>query len=416
MTALRAFVRSRWLITFLGTALLAVLVWFFGPLLAVLDGWAVRLAIIAAMLVLWAGINLALDIRRMRRDAALITGLTEPPPPDPAARVSAEEAAALEDKLRAALALLRRARGTPGYLYEQPWYVIIGPPGAGKTTALLNAGLHFPLAAEMGQSAVAGVGGTRLCDWWFTEDAVLIDTAGRYTTHDSDAVVDRAGWEAFLDLLKRTRPRQPLNGVMVAIALGDIAAADPQERLAHARAIRRRVKELEDRLRVRLPVYAVFTKADLVAGFSEFFDDLDRDKRAQVWGATFPLAQNEAGTVSAAAPEFHALIERLNSRLFDRLQAERSPDRRTQIAGFPAQFASLEDPLVEFLREAFGGSRLDPAPMLRGFYFTSGTQEGTPFDRLTGFLARSFGIDQRGAAILRPKQGAATFSPALSRR
>ena len=96
-------------------------------------------------------------------------------------------------KLTTALALLKKARGTRGYLYEQPWYVIIGPPGAGKTTALLNAGLTFPLAAEMGQGAVAGVGGTRMCDWWFTENAVLIDTAGRYTTQDSDAAVDRAG-------------------------------------------------------------------------------------------------------------------------------------------------------------------------------------------------------------------------------
>ena len=86
-----------------------------------------------------------------------------------------------------ALSLLKRARGTRGYLYEQPWYAIIGPPGAGKTTALLNSGLKFPLAAEMGQGAVAGVGGTRLCDWWFTENAVLIDTAGRYTTQDSNA-------------------------------------------------------------------------------------------------------------------------------------------------------------------------------------------------------------------------------------
>jgi len=149
--------------------------------------------------------------------------------------------------------------------------------------------LRFPLAAEMGQSPVAGVGGTRMCEWWFTEDAVLIDTAGRYTTQDSDAAVDRAGWEGFLDLLKRTRVRQPLNGVIVAISLTEIAAAPREERLAHARAIRRRIKEIGDRLAVRLPVYAVFTKADLLAGFTEFFDDLDREKRGQVWGATFPL-------------------------------------------------------------------------------------------------------------------------------
>lgn len=408
MTGLRAVLVARWFISFVGTALLALLLWFFGPFVPALEGWGIRLAIIIAMLAVWAGVNLALDLRHARRDAALAGGVTQTVV-DPAAFASAEEAAALQDRLATALALLKRARGTAGYLYEQPWYAIIGPPGAGKTTALLNAGLRFPLAAEMGQGAVAGVGGTRLCDWWFTEDAVLIDTAGRYTTQDSDAAVDRAGWGVFLDLLKRTRTRQPLNGVIVAIALTEIGAAAREERLAHAHAIRRRIKEIEERLAAHLPVYAIFTKADLVAGFTEFFDDLDREKRAQVWGATFPLAQQEAGAAGGFAAEFHALIERLNSRLFDRLQTERSPDRRALIAGFPVQFASLEAPLAEFLQEAFGGSRLDPAPMLRGVYFSSGIQEGTPFDRLTGLLARSFGIDQRRAPTLRPEEGRSYF-------
>ncbi len=103
------------------------------------------------------------------------------------------------------------------------------------------------------------------------------------------------------------------------------------------------------------------------------------------------------------------LVERLNQRLLDRLQAERSPDRRTMIAGFPAQVASLAAPLGEFLTEAFGGSRLDPAPVLRGAYLTSGTQEGTPIDRLTGAMARSFGIDAQRAPSLRPEQGRSYF-------
>jgi type VI secretion system protein ImpL len=408
MTAALVFLRSRWFLSFVGTVLLALLLWLFGPLWSALEGWGVRLALVVLMLAIWVGVNLLLDFRRRRRDAALTAGLAAAPP-DLAATAAAEEAAALQDRLATALALLKKARGTKGYLYEQPWYAIIGPPGAGKTTALLNAGLRFPLAGELGQGAVAGVGGTRLCDWWFAEDAVLIDTAGRYTTQDSDAAVDRAGWEAFLDLLKRTRERQPLNGVIVAIAIADIAGAPREERLAHARAVRRRVRELDEKLGVRLPVYALFTKADLIAGFTEFFDDLDRDRRAQVWGATFPLAQAEAGPVAGFAVELQALVEHLNSRLFDRLQAERSPDRRALIAGFPAQVASLEQPLAEFLQEAFGGSRLDPAPMLRGFYLTSGTQEGTPIDRLTGLLARSFGIDQRLAPSLRPEQGRSYF-------
>jgi type VI secretion system protein ImpL len=200
-----------------------------------------------------------------------------------------------------------------------------------------------------------------------------------------------------------------LNGVLVAIALSDIAAAPAAERLAHARAVRRRVKELYDQLGVRVPVYAVFTKADLIAGFTEFFDDLDRERRGQVWGATFPLHKTEAGTAGLFGGEFRLLVERLNQRLFDRLQTERSPERRTLIAGFPAQVASLAAPLGEFLTEAFGGSRLDPAPVLRGAYLTSGTQEGTPIDRLTGAMARSFGIDSQRAASLRPEQGRSYF-------
>ena len=47
--------------------------------------------------------------------------------------------------------------------------------------------------------------------------------------------------------------------------------------------------------------------------------------------------------------------------------------------------------------------------MLRGVYLTSGTQEGTPIDRLTGVMARAFGLDQRRAASLRPEQGRSYF-------
>src|SRR5262249_61315792 len=215
-----------------------------------------RLAIVLALALAWAATNLVLDLLRRRREQKLEKGVAESAAeaPDDGAR---EEALALGERMTKALALLKKARGTRGYLYEQPWYVIIGPPGAGKTTALLNAGLRFPLAAEMGQGAVAGVGGTRLCDWWFTEDAVLIDTAGRYTTQDSDAAVDRAGWEAFLDLLKRTRARQPLNGVIVAIALTEIGDAHPGVGDAHTRAVRLGIEKRREKVSVPLPVYDV---------------------------------------------------------------------------------------------------------------------------------------------------------------
>jgi type VI secretion system protein ImpL len=404
---------SRWFLSLLGVALLALLVWWFGPFLALLEGVIVRAAVIAVMVLVWAGANLLLDLRRRRRDNALVAGVAAAEP-DQSALASAEEEAAMRQKLVSALTMLKKASGTRGYLYEQPWYAIIGPPGTGKTTALLNAGLSFPLASEMGQK-VGGFGGTRMCDWWFTDNAVLIDTAGRYTTQE-DTAVDKAGWNAFLSLLRRTRTRQPLNGLIVVFALQDarqpdssIGGSTPAQRSSHAATIRRRIKDAYEQLGVRVPVYALFTKVDLVEGFTDFFGDLDREKLGQVWGTTFPLADSKAGAAAAFSGEYALLIERLNERLLDRLQAERGPDRRTLIAGFPAQMASLQTPLTDFINEAFGTSRLDAAPMLRGVYFTSGTQEGTPIDRLTASMARSFGIDQMRAASLTPERGRSYF-------
>ncbi|MEM9461779.1 MAG: type VI secretion system membrane subunit TssM, partial [Myxococcota bacterium] len=55
-------------------------------------------------------------------------------------------------------------------LYALPWYMIIGPPGSGKSTALRNSGLRFPYLSKNG-GGVQGVGGTRNCQWWMTNDA-----------------------------------------------------------------------------------------------------------------------------------------------------------------------------------------------------------------------------------------------------
>lgn len=396
--------RSRWVRTFLVVLVLCVLIWFCGPLLGIgqlhpLETEIVRVIAIAALLVLWLVSNLIHVIKENRRDAALAAGAAESVA-SPGETASAEEVALLSDRLRDALQALKRSKiggGSRKHLASMPWYMIIGPPGAGKTTALIHSGLKFPLADERGPQALAGTGGTRNCDWWFTDDAVLIDTAGRYTTQDSQAAVDAAAWVGFLRLLKKHRRRQPLNGVLIAISLSDLSTLTEDERLTHARAVRRRVRELQDELGVRLPVYVLFTKIDLMVGFVEFFDNLGKEDREQVWGMTLPLddGRDEGGVVARFTGEFDLLLARLNDRMLERVHQETDIQRRRLIYGFPQQVASLRDVAAEFLTEAFRPSRLEARALLRGVYFTSGTQNGTPIDRLLGTMAAEFGLPQR---------------------
>jgi type VI secretion system protein ImpL len=324
------------------------------------------------------------------------------PAPDPAKAASEEELQALRERFDAALTALKgseiRRRLGGRWVYQLPWYLLIGPPGCGKTTALINSGLRFPLAERLGQNAVQGVGGTRNCDWWFTDEAVLIDTAGRYTTQDSYEQVDSAAWQGFLALLKKHRPRRPINGVLVAVSLADLMQQGQTERAAQARAIRQRVQELCKTFGIAIPVYLVFMKADLIAGFMEFFADLNKEGREQVWGLTFRYDPDQpAATALASFPkEREALAERLDQRLLTRMEDEREPGKRALVFSFPRQFNALAETLEQFVQDAFAPSRFEIHPLWRGVYFTSGTQTGTPIDRVLGAFADNFGFARRG--------------------
>ncbi len=408
--------RKPWIPTLLALALLAILIWFWAPLLDA--GSALRWMLIALLMTLsaaWFAARLWLARRRHR---ALMDGIAPQAdiPLDPAAA----DLAALGQRMRAALAVLRTAN--PGwrmrgrYLYELPWYVFVGAPGSGKTTALTRSGLEFPLAEALGPEAIGGIGGTRHCDWWFTDEAVLLDTAGRYTTQDSQLEVDRAAWSGFLGLLRKHRPRRPINGAIVTISVSDLLLQPRAAREAQARAVRARIQELQERLGLAFPVYVIVTKSDLLAGFTEFFEPLGREERAQVWGMTFSLADSGAPARALAAfpAEFRALETQLQVRLLERMQQERDLGRRALIHGFPRQFAALEEALASFLQAVFSANRFEQPALLRGVYFTSGTQEGRPIDRVMSSLAASFGMQGR-ALPPRPESGRSYFLTRLMR-
>jgi type VI secretion system protein ImpL len=398
----------RWVVPVLGLIALSLIIWFVGPLLDVLVPEGRRWALIALLVVTWIVWRIFRIAQARRHAANVMKSLAAETAPDPSSVATAEELATLRQRMDDALKLLEKARlggDERRNLYELPWYVIIGPPGSGKTTALINSGLHFPLAAQMGSGPIRGVGGTRNCDWWFTDQAVLLDTAGRYTTQDSHAQVDKAAWLGFLDLLKTQRSRRPVDGAFIAISLSDLLLGSEAERVAHAAAIRARIQELYSQLGVRFPIYVMLTKLDLVPGFMEFFDALSKEERAQVWGMTFALddgkqkdGKHTDGPLAHFLSEFALLEERLSARLVERLQQERDPARRDLIYGFLQQFGALKETLKTFLDGVFKPNAFEDRALLRGVYFTSGTQEGSPIDRMIGAMAQSMNLDRQHLA------------------
>ena len=373
---------GNWWVLSVGTALLLSIVVFLvcGPLIAsalFLRWWLIGLV--------WLGFAGAVGWRLWRRrkaDAALTEAIAKP---------ADLEGEAMAAKMRAALDRVKS--DGKGALYAKPWYVIIGPPGSGKTTLIQKSGLRL-----LNDEAAAGVGGTRNCDWWFADEAVLIDTAGRYTSQDSSADADAQGWRKFLGTLKKARPLQPLNGVIVAIGLDELGKANAEALDKHVVTLRARIAELSRELGLELPVYVLFTKADLLVGFTEFFDDLSVEGRRSVVGHTLTFGPDRP-TMASLAAGYDDAVQALADRLPSRLQAEGDPIRRGAAFTVPARFIDLRSRLIRLLDGVFGsGASATPhaaAARLRGFYFTSGVQQGTPFDRLLGNLSNAIGQGQR---------------------
>ncbi len=400
----------RALVRLIAFALIAVFIWNAGPYFAFgsirpLESETSRYIAIGLIVVLWLLSGVVRWLRATRATDKLVGAIVAARPEKE--RPSAE-AAKLRERFEEAVAGLKQRGGRS--LYDLPWYVFIGAPGSGKTTALINSGLRFPLEQRVGKGAVRGVGGTRNCDWWFTDEAVFLDTAGRYTTQDSDQSSDSEGWREFLALLRTYRVRRPLNGVILTISSQDLLTQSEGEREGYVEAARRRLQELTDELRVQLPVYVMVTKCDMVPGFTDYFDDLSQEGRAQVWGVTFPYDQ----TLNGAAPgaiggEFDALMRRLNERVFERVEQERGGRRRAAVFAFPQQMAALRDLIAAFVTDVFAASRADQQLLLRGVYLTSGTQDGTQIDRLLGALSRRFGVAADAVAAPAAGKGKAYF-------
>lgn len=399
---------SRLLWGFLGITAFSALIWIAGPLLSIndihwLESSINRQIAIGLCYFLWILFQLIPQLYRAWFNNKLLNNLQQ-------FSVEHAEQAAAEELLSAlfseAATLLKkthfpgqrqkRQRGwlqrfSSQYLYQLPWYIIVGAPGAGKTTALINSGLEFPLGETLGRSALRGVGGTRHCDWWFTNEAVLLDTAGRYTLQESQRARDASEWQAFIQLLKRYRARQPINGVIMTISVADLLSDSADVRIAQAKSLRSRMAELHQQTGIHFPVYVMVTKTDLLKGFMSYNGTLDKSQRDRIWGFTFPWSADSASEVSTAAlfdQQFRELSLRLQNDLSVKMAKENDLTQRADCFLFPQEFASLRPLLAEYLDIVFKPEKGEMPWAARGLFFTSGTQEGLPFDRIMGELTR----------------------------
>jgi len=256
-------------------------------------------------------------------------------------------------------------------LYQLPWILLIGEPRSGKTTTLAESGLDF----FMGKGAVPGAGGTVNCDWWFTSEAVIVDTAGRFTM-PVDSAPDSKEWQAFLHLLTKHRPLCPINGVIVTIPADSLLRDPSKEIQDKAYKIREKLQELSTVLKVEFPIYIMISKLDLVHGFAEFCDSLSTRERAQVLGWNRKKIAAISFDAREFSNEFDHLINRFRYWSFRRLKEMKPGVDSDGVYAFPSQFEQIRENLGRYLGLIFAEDPYHTPFLWRGCFFSSGLQEG----------------------------------------
>ncbi|MDE9552833.1 type VI secretion system membrane subunit TssM [Xenorhabdus bovienii] len=393
LSAIVAIFTSRLMWSFLGITAISSIIWFIGPMTSIgntvpLESSTVRIIIIATLYFVWLFIQLASHLYQVWLNKKLSAPLNRGN--DEGEQLRNSQYSPLSEHFSDALRLLKNAyfygseiqykpKWKPffdrRYRYQLPWYVLIGAPNSGKTTLLANSGLHFPLSDHFETLSSNEIKETDNCHWWFTNQAVLLDTPGRYTTQDTRHEQDAREWKCFVNLLKKYRTRQPLNGVILTISVADLLNPSKKVRDQHAYLLRRRLSELQAQFKIQFPIYVIITKIDLLKGFGAYFAHFDKTQRDQIWGFNFPWNKTGWDLKDIFAQQYGLLQTRLNAGLSHILLHLNDLQQCAESYLFPQEFAALQPLIAQHLEIAFAKSGFDIPYSPRGLYFTSGVQE-----------------------------------------
>lgn|GEM_PF-4504926 len=298
----------------------------------------------------------------------------------------ADSGIVLKQEFRAAVKKLKKTRlgGKKGAAMKSlPWYLVVGPGDGGKTTALVQLGLES-LGGRV--DAIDKVEPTPLCEWWYSDTALFLDTAGRY---GSDASEEKE-WKSLLRFVRKYRRDRPLNGIVVALNLAEVLISDEEKKAQLAKVLRNRIDQAVSETGLALPVYILFTKCDRLTGFNDYFGDLKAEGRDEILGFTFGLELGKEDIEKSLDMEFKHLNEELRTRGLRRLAGTKWGQFLPTLQ-FPLQFESASLYLKPFVNQIFAPSTFQEAPPLRGVYFCSGAQTGY---QLQGLAQAALGITE----------------------
>lgn len=261
-----------------------------------------------------------------------------------------------------ALNFLKSSLGR-NYKYKLPWYLIIGTEGSGKTS-LMNGFTHDEIYDDDDESP---------CTWWFLKNGVVLDIKGDIFLPKAGFDADEKNWNVLLNMLSRYRSTKPLNGIILTIPATELYGKsklpleDIKKRALYAA---RKLNFAQNYLGMKLPVYVVITKTDVVPGFQSFCSEIPVRNRMNMLGWSNPYSISFAYNSKIFDEGFNAFENNLNDLRIEILSEGSTKTIKDGIFVFPSELLTIKESLKLYIDSIFRSSSIEERFYFRGFYFT----------------------------------------------
>jgi hypothetical protein len=333
--------------------------------------------------------------KRKQASEAIVGGLGQDAAHAPRDIKSPESYKSLEDLRGRFLKGIEVYRSRGKDIYIMPWYLVIGQSACGKTEAIRRSNLDFLRLDDGGEDPFfKGAGGTINMDWWFTNQGIILDTAGKMVFPEAGEETGISPqFQEFLRLLKKHRGHCPINGLLLAISAENLVADRANSAQAVAKKagkIARQLEMIQQTLDIRFPVWILVTKCDYLTGFKELFEGMEElEFQDQMLGWSNPDPRDAPFRPELVDQHLTQVAERLRKRRLALLRdprptrgpRSRRADEVDALYALPKSLDLITPRLRRYLETIFASSTFSSKPLfLRGIYFTSAIQTGVDMD------------------------------------
>ncbi|HEY0005637.1 MAG TPA: type VI secretion protein IcmF/TssM N-terminal domain-containing protein [Pyrinomonadaceae bacterium] len=286
----------------------------------------------------------------------------------------------LRASFRRALRLLKTHVTGRDYLYQMPWFLMIGEVESGKTTLLANTGLNQPL----GQPSEQVDGLKQGINWCFFDRGVVLDVAGDYVLRADGQTANSKGWNTITRLLQKHRPERPLDGIILTIPCTDLMGPkglSPERRRKleqKAASLYKKLWQAQKMLGMSFPVYVLVTKCDQVVGFKSLCKEIPLHLQDEMFGWSSPYTLETSYKSEWVSEAFQSVYRYLFQTQVEVFAERDDVEDGDGLFLLPSEIQALREPLQVYLDQIFKESSFHNSFFFRGLYFCGDSSGDAP--------------------------------------